>query len=133
MRRLTRRWGQKAATSCWIAYLGRPDADGIPALAAITRTQDEAEVLLRPVLATHPGRTNLVEDRPFTRGQGTAATVPEDGVIVYVVCTGRGEDFEAEHVYADRADASRRRDALAAAGVGDAEVVAAPMNTFLMD
>lgn len=131
-----RRWRlarRRPAPTCWLVYAGPSDSPDDLTLAAVTGTEREAAALLAELIAAHPGRANMIEDRPYTPAPGAPETLaPGERVTVHVLVTGDDDHQEGREVFAEPAEASARLAELRAHGPSDARLRRVVTNTWLV-
>lgn len=84
------------SATCWVVYFDRPDAPATAssglAPVAVTSTEQEALQLLEQLLSSAPGRTNLVEDYPYSTSDRKRKSADGTRDTVHLVVTIEDDD-----------------------------------------
>lgn len=82
--------------TCWVVYFDRPDTQATAssglAPVAVTSSEQEALQLLEQLLASAPGRSNLVEDYPFCASDRKRKSADDTRDTVHLVVTIESDD-----------------------------------------
>ena len=80
---------------CWVVYFDLPEADGIASSGltpvAVMSSEQEALHVLEHLLASAPGRSNLVEDYPLCASDRERKGTDASRRTVHLVVTGEDE------------------------------------------
>lgn len=98
--------------TCWVVYFDRPDrpaaASSGLAPVAVTSNEQEALQLLEQLLASAPGRSNLVEDYPFCASGRERKSADDTRDPVHLVVTIGNDDGPTVSEVFDSIDSATR-------------------------